>query len=141
MWKRLSERWRCYQDDECSQRLLHRYGNYRQWCRHAKRPCRDTRPESLDEQRRRSCDDDFWYHHNYIYDTALNATDVPYGTKGFVTIKKGGDAAIYRVGQATDTGWTSGTIFQNSVGYKVGILLELRVPTILLPGVGVLEFP
>ena len=58
--------------------------------------------------------------HNYNYDTALNGTDVPYGTKGFVTIKKGGDAAIYRVGQAVDTGWTSGTVFQNSVGYKPG---------------------
>jgi prepilin-type N-terminal cleavage/methylation domain-containing protein len=58
--------------------------------------------------------------HNYNYDTALNATDVPYGTKGFVTIKKGGDAAIYRVGQAIDAGWTSGTVFQNSVGYKPG---------------------
>ena len=55
---------------------------------------------------------------NYVYDTALMPTDVPYGTKGFVTIKKGGDAAIYRVGQATAAGWTSGTMFQNSVGYK-----------------------
>ena len=26
MWKRLSERWRCHQADECSQRHLHRYG-------------------------------------------------------------------------------------------------------------------
>jgi prepilin-type N-terminal cleavage/methylation domain-containing protein len=58
--------------------------------------------------------------HNYVYDTALNSSDVPYGTKGFVTIKKGGDAAIYRVGQATSGGWTSGTVFQNSVGYKNG---------------------
>ena len=58
--------------------------------------------------------------HNYNYDLALNGTDVPYGTKGFVTIKKGGDAAIYRVGQAIDAGWTSGTVFQNSVGYKAG---------------------
>jgi hypothetical protein len=56
--------------------------------------------------------------HNYVYDTAIVGTDVPYGTKGFVTIKKGGDAAIYRVGQATDTGWTSPTVFQNSVGFK-----------------------
>ena len=30
---------------------------------------------------------------NYVYDTALVATDVPYRTKGFVTIQKGGDAA------------------------------------------------
>ena len=58
--------------------------------------------------------------HNYVYDTALNATDVPYGTKGFVTIKKGGDAAIFRVGQATAGGWTTPTVFQNTVGYKVG---------------------
>jgi prepilin-type N-terminal cleavage/methylation domain-containing protein len=55
---------------------------------------------------------------NYVYDSALVATDVPYGTKGFITIKKGGDAAVFRVGQATDSGWTSGTVFQNSVGYK-----------------------
>jgi prepilin-type N-terminal cleavage/methylation domain-containing protein len=59
--------------------------------------------------------------HNYTYDTALNSSDAPYGTKGFITIKKGGDAAIYRVGQATVAGWTAGgTVFQNSVGYKVG---------------------
>jgi len=58
--------------------------------------------------------------HNYVYDVALNSSDVPYGTKGFVTIKKGGDAAIFRVGQATSGGWTSATVFQNSVGYKVG---------------------
>jgi prepilin-type N-terminal cleavage/methylation domain-containing protein len=56
--------------------------------------------------------------HNYVYDTAINATDVPYGTKGFITIKKGGDAAVYRVGQATAGGWTTPTVFQNSVGYK-----------------------
>jgi prepilin-type N-terminal cleavage/methylation domain-containing protein len=56
--------------------------------------------------------------HNYVYNTALAGTDVPYGTKGFITIKKGGDAAIYRVGQATAGGWTSPTVFQNSVGQR-----------------------
>ena len=80
--------------------------------------------------------------HNYIYDTALNGTDVPYGTKGFVTIKKGGDAAIYRVGQATATGWTSPTIFQNSVGAKatdgVG---SPSAGDPAAPGVGVLVNP
>ena len=30
--------------------------------------------------------------HNYSYNTALVGTDAPYGTKGFITIKKGGDA-------------------------------------------------
>jgi len=57
---------------------------------------------------------------NYVYDSAILPTAVPYGTKGFVTIKKGGDAAIYRVGQAVAAGWTSPTVFQNSVGQKIG---------------------
>jgi prepilin-type N-terminal cleavage/methylation domain-containing protein len=56
---------------------------------------------------------------NYVYDTGLVSTSVPYGTKGFITIKKGGDASIYRVGQATTSGWTGGdTVFQNNVGFK-----------------------
>jgi prepilin-type N-terminal cleavage/methylation domain-containing protein len=55
---------------------------------------------------------------NYVYDTALVGTDVPYGTKGFITIRKGGDASVFRVGQATVTGWADGTTFQNSVGFK-----------------------
>jgi len=55
---------------------------------------------------------------NYVYDSPLTA-NVPYGTKGFITIKKGGDAAIYRVGQAEVSGWqNNGTVFQNQVGYK-----------------------
>jgi prepilin-type N-terminal cleavage/methylation domain-containing protein len=55
---------------------------------------------------------------NYVYDSPLTAA-VPYGTKGFITIKKGGDAAIYRVGQAEVAGWQgNGTVFQNSVGFK-----------------------
>src|SRR5205823_11004682 len=45
---------------------------------------------------------------NYVYDTALLTAAVPYGTKGFITIKKGGDAAVYRVGQATAAGWPAG---------------------------------
>jgi len=57
---------------------------------------------------------------NYVYDTAIVPTAVPYGTKGFITIRKGGDASVFRVGQATVAGWTNGTVFQNSVGYKVG---------------------
>ena len=60
--------------------------------------------------------------HNYTYDTALATGTVPYGVKGFATIKKGGDAAVFRVGQATAGGWGAGTIggtaFQNGVGYK-----------------------
>ena len=29
---------------------------------------------------------------------------IPYGTKGFITVKKGGDASVFRVGQATAGG-------------------------------------
>ena len=31
--------------------------------------------------------------------------DVPYGTKGFVAIRKGGDAIVLKVGQAQVAGW------------------------------------
>src|SRR5204863_70741 len=79
---------------------------------------------------------------NYVYDTPLVSTDVPYGTKGFVTIKKGGDAAIYRVGQATSSGWTSGTLFQNSVGFKSTDSVGTASPgDPTTPGVGVLTAP
>jgi prepilin-type N-terminal cleavage/methylation domain-containing protein len=59
--------------------------------------------------------------HNYVYATALTGTDSPYGSRGFITVKKGGDAAIYRQGQATVGGWTGGaTQFQTAVGQKIG---------------------
>ena len=60
--------------------------------------------------------------HNYTYDTALTTGTVPYGVKGFITVKKGGDAAVFKVGQAIATGWGAGTVggtaFQNGVGFK-----------------------
>jgi prepilin-type N-terminal cleavage/methylation domain-containing protein len=59
--------------------------------------------------------------HNYVYDTAIVDGSIPYGVKGFITVRKGGDAAVFRVGQATVTGWqNNGTAFQNSVGSKRG---------------------
>jgi prepilin-type N-terminal cleavage/methylation domain-containing protein len=79
---------------------------------------------------------------NYVYDTALAQGAIPYGVKGFITVKKGGDAAIYRVGQATAPGWTNGTVFQNSVGSKAGD--PSGGPTVgdpAGPGVGVLITP
>ena len=79
---------------------------------------------------------------NYVYDTALVPTNVPYGTKGFVTIRKGGDASVFRVGQAIQAGWTNGTTFQNSVGYKVGDTIGAATPNDpTTPGTGVLKFP
>jgi prepilin-type N-terminal cleavage/methylation domain-containing protein len=59
---------------------------------------------------------------NYNYDTALATTppDVPYGTKGFVVMRKGGDGAVFTEGQATDAGWPNKTAFQGTVGFKPG---------------------
>jgi prepilin-type N-terminal cleavage/methylation domain-containing protein len=79
---------------------------------------------------------------NYVYDTALLSTSVPYGTRGFITIRKGGDAAIFRVGQATAAGWTNPTLFQNSVGFKPGDTEgtpSAGDPT--TPGTGYVAFP
>ena len=59
--------------------------------------------------------------HNYIYDTAIVGTDVPYGTKGFIVMRKGGDGAVFKSGQAVDTpGWPNAATFQSSVGLKTG---------------------
>jgi prepilin-type N-terminal cleavage/methylation domain-containing protein len=59
--------------------------------------------------------------HNYTYDTLLANGTVPYGTKGFVTIQKGGNAAVFRSGQDTVAGWNNVQItFQNQVGLKTG---------------------
>ncbi len=54
---------------------------------------------------------------NYTYNTALDASKVPYGDKGFIIVRKGGDASIYRKNQATNAN-TGGDIkkFQNSIG-------------------------
>ncbi len=43
--------------------------------------------------------------HNYVYDTAIVGTDVPYGTKGFVVMRKGGDGAVFKSTQGIDGGW------------------------------------
>ena len=60
---------------------------------------------------------------NYIYDTALVGTDVPYGTKGFIVMHKGGDGAVFKEGQATLAGWGGAgneVKFQNAIGAKTG---------------------
>ena len=58
--------------------------------------------------------------HNYVYDTAIVGTDVPYGTKGFIVMRKGGDGAVFKGGQAVDTGWPNAPTFQSTVGLKTG---------------------
>jgi len=62
----------------------------------------------------------FGVSHNYIYNTALNSAGTPYGTKGFIAVRKGGDAVVLKEGQATVTGWTGNIQFQNGVGMMPG---------------------
>ena len=57
---------------------------------------------------------------NYVYDTAILGTAVPYGTKGFVVMRKGGDGSVFTEGQATAATWPNPTAFQGTVGYKPG---------------------
>jgi prepilin-type N-terminal cleavage/methylation domain-containing protein len=58
---------------------------------------------------------------NYIYDTApIVATAVPYGQKGFIVMRKGGDGAVFKSGQAAAAGWADPATFQSSVGLKIG---------------------
>jgi len=60
--------------------------------------------------------------HNYIYNTALPTgggdPSIPYGTKGFITMKKGGDAAVYKQGQALSANWPNVIAFQTGVGLR-----------------------
>ena len=61
--------------------------------------------------------------HNYCYDIALIEASIPYGTEGFITIQKGGNAGIFSSGQATLADWGGAgneIIFQNQVGLKTG---------------------
>ena len=65
----------------------------------------------------------FCVSNNYVYSTALTAPSVPYGIKGFITVKKGGDAAVFRSGQAVFNApqpWADAYQFQNGVGLKGG---------------------
>jgi prepilin-type N-terminal cleavage/methylation domain-containing protein len=62
----------------------------------------------------------FCVSHNYDYDTALtgSGSQIPYGTNGFIVVQKGGNAAVFKEGQAQDTGWSSTTQFTTNVGLK-----------------------
>ena len=58
---------------------------------------------------------------NYVYNTAINSTDVPYGLRGFMVIHKGGDAAVYKSGQAQQAYWGTCNQFQSSIGQMTGL--------------------
>ncbi|MFL6589977.1 MAG: type II secretion system protein [Chthoniobacterales bacterium] len=53
---------------------------------------------------------------NYTYNNNLNGSAAPYGDKGFVVQRKGGDAALLKSNNATGTG----TTFQSVVGRRPG---------------------
>lgn len=56
---------------------------------------------------------------NYTYDTALDASAAPYGDKGFVVQRKGGDIALLKKNNATLTAGQESS-FQSLVGKKPG---------------------
>jgi prepilin-type N-terminal cleavage/methylation domain-containing protein len=61
--------------------------------------------------------------HNYVYNTALVAASVPYGTKGFVVMHKGGDGAVFKDNQANLAGWGgvgNEVKFQQQIGTMPG---------------------
>jgi prepilin-type N-terminal cleavage/methylation domain-containing protein len=64
--------------------------------------------------------------HNYVYNNALvppntaTGAGIPYGQKGFIVVKKGGDAAIFRGGQAVAGNWPNNQTFQTQVGMMPG---------------------
>ena len=55
---------------------------------------------------------------NYVYGTALAVGTVPYGTKGFIVMHKGGDGIVFRSGQAALAGWPTPAAFEANVGFK-----------------------
>ena len=59
--------------------------------------------------------------HNYVYNSALGNGTTPYGKKGFIVVRKGGDAVVLKEGQAQVTGWSNSNLaFQNGVGMLPG---------------------
>jgi len=58
---------------------------------------------------------------NYIYNTVPAATGAPYGDKGFVVIRKGGDASTYRKNQSTVANYSNdASKFQGTIGRLTG---------------------
>lgn len=59
---------------------------------------------------------------NYIYNTALSSTAVPFGDNGFVVVRKSGDADMYGKNQATLSGWgNNAREFRSKIGTLTGV--------------------
>lgn len=58
---------------------------------------------------------------NYLYNTRLDPASVPFGDKGFVVIRKRGDAGVYGRNQATVSDWGNDVAeFKSKIGRLVG---------------------
>lgn len=58
---------------------------------------------------------------NFTYNTALSPTNVPYGDKGFVIMRKGGDAGTFKKNQAqAGAGATGPSAYQAGIGRLPG---------------------
>ena len=57
---------------------------------------------------------------NYSYNTALPAATSPFGDKGFVVIRKGGDCLSLRKNNALAASYPNAAAFQSAVGKLVG---------------------
>ena len=68
---------------------------------------------------------------NYVYNTAVLGGSTPYGQKGFIVMHKGGDGAVFKNGQAVDTGWPNVQAFASNVGIKTGGAATTGDPAIL----------
>jgi type II secretory pathway pseudopilin PulG len=82
-------------------------------------PCHNTDPSNTV----------FCTSRNYVYDTSIVAGSIPYGTKGFIVIRRDGSSAVFKAGQATVAGWRNNQqTFQNTVGLKTGDNLGTVTP-------------
>lgn len=58
---------------------------------------------------------------NFVYNSPLVATDAPYGDKGFVVMRKGGDAGTFKKNQAVAGSGTNATsTYQSTIGRVPG---------------------
>ena len=57
---------------------------------------------------------------NYVYDTPLDRSTVPFGDAGFVLVRKSGDAGVYKAKQATASNFESPEKFRSDIGILSG---------------------